>query len=77
MKALKENPKGVSPKYFNKLENKGVDLSNPKAVGVAMRGGNVLTYRMELKKYMTYSKAIEVALRTYDPISRKWWNFFF
>ena len=68
LKALKDHPEGISPGFFNKLENKGVDLSNPKAVGVSMRGGNVLTYRMELKKYMTYSKAIEVALRIYDPI---------
>ena len=68
LKALKDHPEGISPEFFNKLENKGVDLSNPKAVGVSMRGGNVLTYRKDLRKYMTYSKAIEVALRIYDPI---------
>ena len=37
LKALKDHPGGISPEFFNKFENKGVDLSKPKAVGVAMR----------------------------------------
>ena len=68
MKALKDHPEGISPEFFNKLENEGVDLSYPRAVRAAMRDGNVITYRIELGKYMIYSKAIEVALRSYDPI---------
>ena len=68
LKALKDRPGGISPEFFNKFENKGVDLSKPKAVGVAMREGNVITYRIERGVYTIYSKAIEVALRSYDPI---------
>ena len=68
LKALKDHPEGISPEFFNKLENEGVDLSYPRAVRAAMRDGNVITYRIELGKYMIYSKAIEVALRSYDPI---------
>ena len=68
LKALKDHPEGISPEFFNKLKNEGVDLSNPKAVGAAMRKGNVITYRIERREYMIYSKAIEVALRSFDPI---------
>ena len=68
LKALKDHPEGIHPEFFNKLKNEGVDLSDPKAVGAAMRKGNVITYRIELRKYTIYSKAIEVALRSYDPI---------
>ena len=68
LKALKDHPEGISPEFFNKLENEGVDLSDPKAVRAAMRMENVITYRIELGKYTIYSKAIEVALRSYDPI---------
>ena len=68
LKALKDHPEGVSPKDFNNLENKGVDLSDSKAVGVVMRRENVITYRIELCKYTIYSKAMEVELRIYDPI---------
>ena len=68
LKALKDHPEGIEPSSFNNLKNEGVDLSNPMAVGAAMRMRNVITYRIELGKYMIYSKAIEVALRSYDPI---------
>ena len=68
LKALKDHPEGISPAFFNKLKSEGVDLSDPMAVGAAMRRGNVITYRIELGKYMIYSKATEVALRGYDPI---------
>ena len=33
-----------------------------------MRRGNAIIYRIDLRKYMMYSKGIEVALRRYDPI---------
>ena len=68
LKALKDHPEGVHPEFFNSLKNNGVDLSNPKAVGAAMRDGNAITYSIELCKYTIYSKAHEVALRRYDPI---------
>ena len=44
------------------------NLSDPKAVGAAMMKGNVITYRIEDRNYTIYSKAIEVALRSYNPI---------
>ena len=31
LKALKEHSEGVRPLYFNNMESKGVDLSNPRA----------------------------------------------
>jgi hypothetical protein len=39
--ALKKNADGVGPEYFEKKMNKGVDLSDPVAVGVAMKRSNV------------------------------------
>jgi hypothetical protein len=63
-KALKEHPEGVSAAYFNHMKNKGVNLSNPRAVAVAMRDSNALTYRIELNKYVMLSRSYEVALRT-------------
>ena len=54
LKALKDHPEGISPEFFNNFENEGADLSNPMAVGAAMRMGNVITYRIELGKYMIY-----------------------
>ena len=68
LKALKDHPEGISPGSFNKLKNEGVDLSNYRAVGLTMRKGNAIIYCIELNKYMIYSKAFEVALRSYDPI---------
>ena len=50
------------------MESEGVDLANPRAVGVTMKDSNVLTYHMELDKYMMLSRYHEVALRTYEPI---------
>ena len=72
LKALKEHPEGVSAAHFNKLESEGVDLSNPRAVAVAMKSSNALTYRIELDKYVMLSRSHEVALRTYEPILPRW-----
>lgn len=68
LKALKDHPEGVTPVYFGKLKNEGVDLSNPTQVGVAMKEVNCIVFRMELGKYMMLSKAHEVELRDYNPI---------
>ena len=67
LKALKEHPDGISPGYFNNAESKGVDLSNPRAVAVAMKVSNVLAYRIELDQYIILSHCHKVALRTYEP----------
>jgi hypothetical protein len=70
LQALKENPDGVSPMYFNNMKNEGVNLSNPKkAVGKAMKDSpNAIVYRMELGVYSLMSTAHRTALKTYTPI---------
>ena len=69
LKALKEHPEGVDPEYFKHMENDGVDLSEPFAVGEAMKKSNAIAYRIELGKYMIISRCHQVALRSYDPAS--------
>ena len=65
LRALKDHPEGVDLEYL--LHNKGLHLSNDDVVE-ALKDRNVIIYRKELCKYMVYSKAIEVALRSYDAI---------
>jgi len=68
LKALKEHPEGVSPKFFKNMKYEGVDLSDPQAVGYAMKRSNAIVYRIENGKYQLLSKAHETALQTYEPI---------
>ena len=68
LKALKENPEGVSPDYFNNQEYKGIDMSNPGAVSSVMKTSNAIIYRIELRKYQLMSAAHKTALKTYTPI---------
>jgi hypothetical protein len=65
--------KGVPPEYFNNEEYKGVDLSNPVEVGAVMKAAqsNVVYYDMEKDIYKLNSRALEVALRSYEPIIKK------
>lgn len=70
LKALKEHPEGVGPEFFNKHEDKGVDLSDPRAVAVAMKRSNAILYDMEERRYKLMSKAHATALRGYEPILR-------
>ena len=70
LKALKEHPEGVDTGYFKNMYSKSVNLTDPRAVGVAMENSNVLTYHMELFQYVMLSRCHEVALRTYEPIVR-------
>ena len=67
LQALKEQPEGVSPEYFNNQKSYGIDLSNPKAVGEAMKDSNVIIYRIELGLYTLMSTAHRTALSTYPP----------
>jgi hypothetical protein len=67
--ALKEHPEGVSPDFFNNVEYEGVDLSDPRAVGYAMKRSNAIVYRIENQTYQLVSKAHETALQTYEPIT--------
>ena len=70
--ALKKHPEeGVSPVYFNNAKYEGIDLSNPVAVGAAMKGSNAVLYDMKEGHYKLISQAHKVALCTYDPIIRK------
>ena len=72
LKALKEHPEGVPPKYFNNEEYKGTDLSSPVAVGAVMKAvqSNVVFYDMKTNVYKLNTQALEVALRSYEPIIR-------
>ena len=67
LKALKEHPEGIRPEYFNNMKSKGVDLSNPFAVGASMKESNAIAYRIELGKYVIISHCHQVALRSYNP----------
>jgi hypothetical protein len=71
LKALKEHPEGVRPEYFNNEKYEGIDLSNPVAVGTAMKGSNAILYDMKARRYKLISQAHKVALRNYEPIVRK------
>jgi hypothetical protein len=73
LKALKEHPEGVRPKYFNNEKYEGADLSNPVEVGADMKASqsNVVYYDMKKKVYKLNSHALEVALRSYEPIIKK------
>jgi hypothetical protein len=64
LKALKEHPEGVPPKYFNNEEYKGVDLSSPVAVGASMKTArtDAVYYDMKKRVYKLNSRALEVAL---------------
>ena len=70
LKALKDHPEGVSPEYFHNVKDNGIDLSNPNAVGSAMKSVNAIVYRIELDKYMLMSTAHKTALQTYEPVKK-------
>jgi len=67
LKALKEHAEGVSPDTFNNVKYEGVDLSDPQAVGYAMKRSNAIVYRIENQKYQLLSKAHETAVQAYEP----------
>ena len=71
LKALKEHPEGVSPEYFNNMKNEGIDLSDPVAVGNAMKLSNAIMYRIEEQKYMIITRCHQTALKTYKPTVAK------
>jgi hypothetical protein len=71
LKALKEHPEGVPPKYFNNQKSEGVDLSDPRAVGVAMKRSNFFVYNIKNRLYRLISTAHKTVLRSYDPIVKE------
>jgi hypothetical protein len=75
LKALKKHPEGVRPGYFKNEEYKGVDMTDEVAVGAVMKASqsNVVYYDMEKEVYKLNSHALEVALRSYEPIIHGWY----
>jgi hypothetical protein len=73
LKALKEHPEGVPPGFFKKEKCEGVDMSVPVAVGAGMKTAqtNVVFFDMKKRVYKLNSRALEVALRSYEPIIQK------
>jgi hypothetical protein len=65
LKALKEHPEGVPPAYFENVEFKGVDMTNPKALGTSMKNSSAIIYRIERRLYILRSTAHRTTLRTY------------
>ncbi len=76
LKALKENPDGVSPISFGNEKyawNSGLatvtaDLSKPRTVALAMKNQDCILYRMELRMYQLQSTAHKTALKNYNPV---------
>lgn len=70
LKALKEHPEGVPPAYFNKEKCEGVNMSSPVAVGAGMKAAqsNVVFFDFSANVYRLNSHALEVALRSYEPV---------
>jgi hypothetical protein len=64
LKALKENPEGVSPAYFKNEKFEGIDMSNPEKVGAAM-SANALLYDIEAIRYQVMSPAHRIMLENY------------
>jgi hypothetical protein len=60
------NVDGSKSQYSNNLESKGVDLANPKAVGVAMKSSNAIVYRLDIGMYTLMSTAHHTTLKTYS-----------
>lgn len=75
LKALKDHPEGVTPKSFHNQKDDGIDLTNPAAVGIAMKSINAIVYRMELDMYTLMSTAHRTALKSYDPMVKKYYFF--
>jgi hypothetical protein len=76
LKALKDHPEGVSPGYFKKLKVEGIDLTNHKQVGQAMKNSpHPIIYRKDLNQYHLLSTAHKTALKSYEPIvSNSFWR---
>jgi hypothetical protein len=65
--ALKEKLDGVGPEFFKNSKYEGVELSDPRAVGLKMKDSNAIIYCIEECQYQLISKAHETALKSYTP----------
>ncbi len=78
LKAIKENPEGVDPGIFESQTYRGIDMSEAKFVGDAMKLRNAIIYRIELypKVFQMQSTRHKTALSKYEPIiDMKLWSF--
>jgi hypothetical protein len=66
LKKLKKSTGGVKVETFKGSIDKGVNLGDPKAVGVAMNSSNAIVYRQEDYSYRLMSRAHMTALRNYS-----------
>ncbi len=67
---MKEHAEGVRPSYFNNQEYKGINMTEPKDVGDAMKKRNAIVYRIDKGKnkvYQMQSTRHKNALETYNP----------
>ena len=71
LEALKLSPDGVSIDMFRGIENKGVNLAEPKQVSVAMKERNAIIYHHPSGEYRLASRAYRTALiERWSPIRR-------
>ena len=71
LEALKLSPDGIRTKVFRGLENKGVNLAEPKQVSVAMKERNAIIYHHPSGEYRMASRAHRTALvERWSPIRR-------
>jgi hypothetical protein len=71
LEALKLSPDGIRTGVFRGLENKGVNLAEPKQVSVAMKERNAIVYHHPSGEYRMASRAHRTALvERWSPIRR-------
>ena len=69
LKELKLSPDGVSTEMFDGVENKGVNLAQPKQVAAAMKEQQAIVYHIPSGEYRLASRAHRTALlERYDPV---------
>ena len=62
LEALKLSPDGVRTKVFSDIENKGVNLAEPKEVALAMKESQAIIYHHPSGEYRMASRAHRTAL---------------
>ena len=62
LEALKLSPDGVRTKVFRGIENKGVNLAQPKQVALAMKESQAIIYHHPSGEYRLASRAYRTAL---------------
>jgi hypothetical protein len=71
LEALKLSPDGIRRKEFRGIENKGVNLAEPRQVAVAMKEGQGIVYHHPSGEYRMASIAHRTALiERWNPIRR-------